>query len=112
MSLCQFHTTTAITAALIGSAVIEENTYVSRSILPNGRCCGGYQLRSRRRTNPSVPTSDQTCTRGVRHGFVKAIHDDAGGGLDKKAVGGGKEGVGQGPGKMGRLPEAIERSKT
>jgi hypothetical protein len=92
--------------------VIEENTHVSRSILPNGRCCGGCQLQLRNRANPSIPVGDKTCTRRVRHGFVKAIHGDAGGGLDKKAVGCGEEGVGKGPGKMGRLPEAIKRSKT
>jgi len=77
-----------------------ECIYVSRPVLPNGGCCcGGYERQCRHRTN-------------LCPGFVKTLHSDAGRDLDNKAMGGGKEDVGQGQGKMGRLPEAVERSET
>lgn len=74
-----------------------ERTYVSHSVLPNGGClCGGHELQRRHRTNLSILIRVQTCTRGVRLGFVEALHSNAGRDLDNKAVGGGEEGVGQG----------------
>jgi hypothetical protein len=89
-----------------------ERTCVSHSVLAYGDWfCGGHELHRRCRTNFRIPTRGQICARDVRPGFVEALHSDAGRDLDKKAVGGGEEGAGQGHEKVGRLPKAVEQTE-
>jgi len=90
-----------------------ERTCVSHSVLAYGDWfCSGHELHRRLRTNFRIPTRDQIRTCGVRPGFVEALHSDAGRDLDKKAMGGSEEGMGQGHEKMGRLPKAVEQTET
>jgi hypothetical protein len=86
----------------------EKRTYVSYSHLPNSGCpYGNFDLQRRDRTNLNDQARRRRCG-----GFVETIHKNAGRDLDKEAMASGKKGVGQGHGKVVRLPEAVDRSAT
>lgn len=95
VALCRRRAQIAVTQRENVESHTGESAHVAHSILPNSDPCdGGHWLRRSHRTN-----------------IVGALQNGAGREVDNKAMGGGEEGVGQGQEKMGRLPEAIERTE-
>ena len=75
---------TALLVALLSSAAIGQNSFVSRN---------------------------KTSIRGVDR-TIENFHIDAGRGLDASSMGGGEERVGERHNQVGQLPEELEQAKT
>lgn len=87
------------------------NPHVSNQLLPdngNSRCC---PVRRRHCANLGIATRNKICPCKLRQGYIEAFRVNAGRDLDKGAVGGSEEGVGEGKNKMGRLPEAVGQTE-
>jgi hypothetical protein len=68
-------------------------------------------VQYRQCTDLSIAYRNKACARSVDR-FIESFRIDAGRELDRSSVGGGEKRVGQRHDQMGKLPEAVERTKT
>ena len=68
-------------------------------------------MQCRQRSDLGIACRNKACARSVDR-FIESFRIDAGRELDRSSVGGGKNRMGQRHNQMGKLPEAVERTKT